>query len=106
MANYAQNLGKEVKQFGTAWAKAWQASGQVGPGTDARANRLRKKQDEAMGQLFGAALQGRRYNDKTGRQVKAADANTPRRITRVPAMPGNGPITKIAKKAAAKKKSM
>ena len=71
MANYAQNLAKEAKQFGTAWAKAWGAGGEVGPGTDARANKLRKKQDDAMGQFFGAALQGRRYDDKTGKQIKA-----------------------------------
>jgi hypothetical protein len=69
--NYAQNLGKEVKQFGSAWLKTWQASGEVGPGTDARASSLSKKQDKAMGQFFGAALQGRRYDDKTGKQIKA-----------------------------------
>ena len=107
MANYIQNAAKEVKQFGSAWAKAWQASGEVGKGTDARANMLRRKQDKAMGQLAGAVLQGRRYDDKTGKQVKAAPANARKLVkTTKPVMPGAGPTARIAKKAAVKKKSM
>ena len=75
MANYIQNVAKEVKQLGTAWAKTWNASSEVGPGTDARASMLRRKQDKALGQLTGAVLQGRRYSDTTGKQIKAAPAN-------------------------------
>lgn len=75
MANYIQNAAKEAKQFGTAWLKTWQASGEVGPGTDARASNLSKKKDKAGGQLLGAVLQGRRYNDTTGKQIKASPAN-------------------------------
>jgi hypothetical protein len=100
MANYGQNLGKEVKQLGSAWLKAWQTGGEVGKGTDERANMLRRKQDKALGQLAGAVLQGRRYDDRTGKQIKAAPANARKLV------PGAGPTVRIAKKAAAKKKSM
>lgn len=70
MANYVQNVAKEAKQFGTAWVKAWQASGEVGAGTDSRANMLRRKQDKALGQLGGSLL-GKQYSDKTGKQTNA-----------------------------------
>jgi hypothetical protein len=94
--SYVFNVAKEVKQFGGAWLKTWQASGEVGPGTDARANMLKRKEDKAKGQLLGAVLQGRRYDDKTGKQIK-------KRMP-TPVMPKTGPATRIAKKAAAKKK--
>jgi hypothetical protein len=68
--SYVSNVAKEVKQFGGAWLKTWQASGEVGPGTDARANMLKRKEDKAKGQLVGALLMGARYDDKTGKQVK------------------------------------
>jgi very-short-patch-repair endonuclease len=42
-----------------------------GPGTDSAANALRKKQTKQEGQLWGAVLQGRRYDNKTGKQIKA-----------------------------------
>lgn len=67
---YLGNIVKETKQFASAWAKTSNASNQVGPGTDARANRLKAKEDKALGQLFGAIAQGRRYDDKTGKQIK------------------------------------
>lgn len=69
--SYLDNLQKELKQFGSAYKKTGEASGMVGPGTDTRASMLRRKQDKDMGQLFGALLQGRRYEDKTGKQIKA-----------------------------------
>lgn len=69
--SYLDNLQKELKQFGSAYKKTSEASQQVGPGTDTRASMLRRKQDKQMGQLFGALLQGRRYDDKTNKQVKA-----------------------------------
>jgi len=95
--NYAQNLGKEAKQLGSAWLKTWQASGEVGPGTDTRAEMLRRKEVKAGGQLLGAVLQGRRYDDKSGKQIKKSVA---------PTMPKTGPLTRIAKKAVVKKKGM
>ena len=68
---YVGNVFKEVKDFGKAYKATGNMSNAVGPGTDRKANILRKKQDQQMGQLFGAALQGRRYDDKTGKQIKA-----------------------------------
>lgn len=65
---YVSNVAKEAKEFGSAWSKAWNASGEVGAGTDARANRLRKKQDAEMGQFFGS-LTGKKYDAK-GRRVR------------------------------------
>jgi len=69
-SNYFGNVGKEVKQFVRAYLDTTQASGEVGPGTDERANRLRKKEEKAMGQLGGAVFLGRKYDDKTGKRVK------------------------------------
>ena len=69
--SYLDNLQKERGQFGRAYKKTTEMSGKVGPGTDSAASRLRKKQDAQMGQLFGALLQGRRYSDKTAKQIKA-----------------------------------
>ena len=68
--SYLDNLQKELGQYGSAYKKTNQKSNEVGPGTDSEASRLRKKQDAQMGQFFGALLQGRRYNDKTGKQIK------------------------------------
>jgi len=101
---YVGNVFKEVKDFGKAYKATGEMSNRVGPGTDRKANALRKEQDAQMGQFLGAVLQGRRYDNKTGKQIKAAPV-TARKLTRTPTMPGNGPITKIAKKAAATKKA-
>ena len=48
-----------------------EASQKPGPGTDERANMLRRKEEKQVGQFVGAVVQGRRYDDKTGKQVKA-----------------------------------
>lgn len=61
ITGYGKNLFKEAKDFGRAYTAASDAVNAVGPGTDARANRLSNKQDKEMGQFFGALLQGRRY---------------------------------------------
>lgn len=61
VTGYGKNLFKEAKDFGRAYIASNDAGNAVGPGTDARANRLRDKQDKEMGQFFGALLQGRRY---------------------------------------------
>ena len=95
--SYFDNLKKELKQNFKATQATQEMSNTSGPGTDAKANALRKKQDKEFGQLFGALLQGRRYDDKTGKQIKA-----PTRA--MVKMPGAGPAVKIARKAAAKKK--
>lgn len=67
--NYISNVVKEAKQFGTAWSKTWDASNQVGPGTDARANMLKRKEQKAFGQLVGAVVKGAKYSDKTGKRI-------------------------------------
>jgi hypothetical protein len=69
--SYLDNLKKELGQAARAYQATGEMSQKPGPGTDARANRLRRKEDKAFGQLFGAVLQGRRYDDKTGKQIKA-----------------------------------
>ena len=90
--SYLDNLKKELKQNFNAYKATNEMSNTSGPGTDAKANALRKKQDKEFGQLFGALLQGRRYDDNTGKQIKKAAAK-----------PMTG-IAKPVKKAAAKKK--
>jgi hypothetical protein len=69
--SYLDNLKKELGQSARAYRDTNEMSNTSGPGTDAKANALRKKQDKEFGQLFGALLQGRRYNDNTGKQIKA-----------------------------------
>ena len=61
IAGYVKNVGKEAKDFGKAYKATGEMSNKSGPGTDSAANKLRKKQDQEMGQFFGALLQGRRY---------------------------------------------
>ena len=68
-SNYFGNVGKEFKDFAKTYGAVTEASNKIGPGTDAAANRLRIKQDQEMGQLAGAILQGRRY-DTNGKQIK------------------------------------
>ena len=60
----------EAKQSVRAYNKTGEESQKVGPGTDERANMLRRKEEKQFGQLIGALVQGRRYDDKTGKQVK------------------------------------
>jgi hypothetical protein len=69
-SSYLGNIGKEIKQRVQAFNATWEASQQTGPGTDERANRLRRKEDKATGQLIGAVFLGRKYDDKTGKRVK------------------------------------
>ena len=68
--SYLENLMNEAKQSVRAYNATGEASQKVGPGTDERANMLRRKEDKQFGQLLGALVQGRRYDDKTGKQVK------------------------------------
>jgi hypothetical protein len=101
--SYLDNLKKEMSDRSKASDKASKTNyearyGVMGikqPGSQARASSARSSLGKATGQLFGAVLQGRRYDDKTGKQIKK---------TTTPAMPKTGPVVRIAKKAAAKKK--
>jgi hypothetical protein len=67
--SYFDNLKKELKQNFNASKATQEMSNTSGPGTDAKANALRKKQDKAFGQLFGAIAMGARYDDKTGKRI-------------------------------------
>ncbi len=69
--SYLDNLMKELGQSARAYRATGEMSQKSGPGTDARANMLRRKEEKQFGQFLGAALQGRRYDDKTGKQIKA-----------------------------------
>ena len=85
MASYLENLIKEAKQYANARNKTGMNSSKGssyppnvmadgGKGREyyrALASAARKQEDSAFGQLFGALLQGRRYDDKTGKLVKA-----------------------------------
>jgi hypothetical protein len=69
--SYLDNLKKELSQSFRAYQATGEGMNKSGPGTDERANMLRRKEEKQFGQLFGAAVQGRRYDDKTGKQIKA-----------------------------------
>ena len=69
--SYLDNLAKEVGQTASAWKKSFNASADITPGANARARAANKNYDAQKGQIFGALLQGRRYDDKTGKQIKA-----------------------------------
>ena len=70
-SNYFQNIAKEINDVYQASRRTQEMSNTSGPGTDSAANALRKKQTKQEGQLWGAVLQGRRYDNKTGKQIKA-----------------------------------
>jgi hypothetical protein len=70
MANYLENLMKEAKQSAKAWQKSYNASADIKPGADARAKAANKASVDQIGQLVGALVRGRSYDDKTGKQVK------------------------------------
>ena len=67
--NYFENIAREVNQSYQAYRATQEMSNTSGPGTDARANALRILEDKQNGQLFGAIVQGRRYDSK-GKQIK------------------------------------
>ena len=67
VSGYVGNLKKETVQFAKAYLKATEAQNEVGPGANKASARANKKQQEAQGQLLGALLQARRYDNK-GRQ--------------------------------------
>ena len=84
MASYLENLMKEAKQYNKARNKTSENSykgssyppnemAEGGKGREyykAKASASRKYEDSQLGQMLGALLQGRRYDDKTGKQVK------------------------------------
>jgi very-short-patch-repair endonuclease len=72
--NYFQNIAKEINDVYQASRRTQEMSNTSGPGTDSAATALRKKQTKQEGQLWGALLQGRRYDNKTGKQIKPKKA--------------------------------
>jgi hypothetical protein len=70
VVSYAKTVGSAFADFGRAYKKAVDAGGDIKPGADARAFAANKKYDAEKGQLMGAILQGRKYNNKTGKQIK------------------------------------
>lgn len=82
VGGYLSNIGKEAKQYGKAWGKTVSLQNDARSYPPAAANppisreqkgiqatAASKAQDKAFGQLAGAVLQGRRYDDKTGKQI-------------------------------------
>jgi hypothetical protein len=69
MANkvsYLDNLQKELGQ--------WRSAARGGTNRSGKPTGVKSDEDaykSALGQLSGAILQGRRYSDKTGKQIKA-----------------------------------
>jgi hypothetical protein len=70
VVSYAKTVGSAFADIGRAYKEAVDASGDIKPGADARAYAANKKYDAEKGQLAGAILQGRKYNNKTGKQIK------------------------------------
>lgn len=68
VGGYLGNVAKEAGQFGSAWKTAFNASADITPGANQRAAQANMNQQNAQGQLLGAILQGRRYNNK-GKQM-------------------------------------
>jgi hypothetical protein len=64
---YVSNIAKEFGDFGRAYKRTNDARGALGPGTDAKANKLRQQQDRAFVQL-AASFIGNKY-DKKGRRT-------------------------------------
>jgi hypothetical protein len=69
VVSYAKTVGSAFADFGRAYKKAVDASGDIMPGANARARNANKNYDAEKGQLMGAILQGRKYNNKTGKQI-------------------------------------
>jgi len=70
VVSYAKTVGSAFADFGRAYKEAVDASGDIKPGADARAFVANKKYDAEKGQLMGAILQGRKYDNKTNKQIK------------------------------------
>ena len=78
--SYLDNLKKEILQKSKAsdtlsaakYKSTYGTMGIKNPGDKVAATKAAKSNDKAFGQLFGAILQGRRYDDKTGKQIKKA----------------------------------
>ena len=70
VVSYAKTVAGAAVDFGSAWKDAFNKSADPTPGANARARRANKRQNEEQGQFLGAILQGRKYDNKTGKQIK------------------------------------
>ena len=70
VVSYAKTVGSAVADFGSAWKDSFNKSADPTPGANARARAANAKYDAEKGQLVGAILQGRKYDNKTGKQIK------------------------------------
>jgi len=99
-SSYVGNVAKEVKQtvqrVSNAFDKADKAAYEKKYGRKLPGKIGSSKIKEQVGQLAGAVLQGRRYDDKTGKQIKTASKSSSR------ARINEGMKKPIIKKVAAK----
>jgi hypothetical protein len=93
MASYLENLMKEAKDYRNARNKTSEYShrGSSYPPNDmapsgkgreyykAQASAAREYEDAQFGQMFGALLKGRSYDNKTGKAIQAKPKNTSKR---------------------------
>ena len=70
VVSYAKTVGSAVSDFVRAHHRAVDASLDFTPGANARARVANKRQTAEQGQLLGAILQGRKYNNKTGKIIQ------------------------------------
>jgi len=69
VVSYAKTVGSAFADFGSAWKDSFNKSADPTPGANARARAANAKYDAEKGQLAGAILQGRKYDNKTGKQI-------------------------------------
>lgn len=70
VVSYANTVGSAISDFVRAHHRAVDASLDYTPGANARARVANKRQTAEEGQLLGAILQGRKYNNKTGKIIQ------------------------------------
>ena len=69
IVSYAKTVGSAAADFGSAWKDAFNKSADITPGANARARAANARFDAEKGQLVGAILRGRKYDNKTGKQI-------------------------------------
>ena len=69
VVSYAKTVAGAAVDLGKAWKRADNASGDIMPGANARARAANANYDAEKGQFLGAVLQGRSYDNKTGKQI-------------------------------------
>jgi len=70
IVSYAKTVAGAAVDFGKAYKDAFNKAADVRPGANARARAANKRQTAEQGQLLGAILQGRKYDNKTNKQIK------------------------------------